>query len=590
MKRKIYSILGVLCIVPCVMAQNESELNRSVTVERDFQPVIQSAGKVATKPEVVETTIEPAQVEYSNYTVSVEPEATISPLLSQPTRFMPADMYHGYVRGGLGHANTLFDLGYHLNNGKQSKVDVFAHHRAQWVEPVLSKTVIGANFTHSFKALDVFVGVNGGNLYYHKFGYHYAASIPNNSTALWLAEVFAGVQSNNKSDLHYRVQTGYKLFSKIGAVSEHQIRTRASLEWNRDVHHVGANLYVQNNFLKLGTLAAVIPDSLYNDRHNIRIEPYYEYKGTRVRVHAGVNLDVNVGIGQNELSATKNVSFAPSPHVNMEAELIKNRMTMYADVTGSFGLGTLQEFMEENRYRMIHDGIIEHHVAPYVPVDAELGFRIKPHKDLLLDIHGGYALMKNQEVWIATGDSSLVRYLPNPVKMRAGEFSFFHADYQRGKIGAKANYHYRDIIRFNLHGEYFFWWGDSVVYDRPNWQLGLRIDGKIDEHWSVYSDNHFAGKRIAKVYYDASKSYTDVTLSPTIELNLGVEYNMWVGKKVQREKLRVKSSGEQILRPESKPNLTLFAQLNNFIHRRNETYFEHHSAGINCVIGATFRF
>ena len=38
-----------------VWAQQDTALNRSVTVERDFQPVIQSAGKVATKPVVVET-------------------------------------------------------------------------------------------------------------------------------------------------------------------------------------------------------------------------------------------------------------------------------------------------------------------------------------------------------------------------------------------------------------------------------------------------------------------------------------------------------------------------------------------------------
>ena len=34
-------------------AQSDSALNRSVTVERDFQPIIQAAGKVSTKPAVV---------------------------------------------------------------------------------------------------------------------------------------------------------------------------------------------------------------------------------------------------------------------------------------------------------------------------------------------------------------------------------------------------------------------------------------------------------------------------------------------------------------------------------------------------------
>ena len=49
-------------------------------------------------------------------------------------------------------------------------------------------------------------------------------------------------------------------------------------------------------------------------------------------------------------------------------------------------------------------------------------------------------------------------------------------------------------------------------------------------------------------------------------------------------------NGEQILRPEPKPNLTLFFQLNNWLHRKNEIVYGYRSQGINCLIGATFRF
>ena len=58
-------IMGIaLLVCATLFAQQDSALNRSVTVERDFQPVIQAAGKVSTKPAIVETTIEPAPVEY----------------------------------------------------------------------------------------------------------------------------------------------------------------------------------------------------------------------------------------------------------------------------------------------------------------------------------------------------------------------------------------------------------------------------------------------------------------------------------------------------------------------------------------------
>jgi len=591
--RRYIAGLCAVCCVLCVSAQTD-ELNRSVTVERDFQPVIQSAGKVATKPAVVETTIEPSTVEYSDYTAGMAPEATVSPLLSQPTRFEPARQYNGYVRGAIGHPRTFFDFGYHLNDGRKSVLDVFAHHNAEWGLAALSKTKVGLNFTHMFSTCNLYFGINGGNIYYHKYGHFYDYTLvnpgswerndvtypephtitPKDETSLWTAEALVGIKANSKQDLQYRVQTGYALFTKANAVAEHQIRTHADIDWNTDVHHVGAKVYVQNNLLHLtGNLAAQIPDSLYGNRHNFRIEPYYVYEGTRVRAHVGVNLDMNIGRGHQILSNVKNFSFAPSPHITLEAQVAPQWLTLYTDVTGHYGLGSLQSYMEENRYSFIHAGII-HPCAAYVPVDAELGFRIRPHRDLLVEIHGGYAYMMHEDYWIATVDT-LTPLAPLAIRRPVGEFVHRHANYQRGKVGGQINYHYRDIVRVNLNGDYYIWSGDTTVYDRAKWKLNLRIDGRIDRHWSLYSNNRFVGSRLVLA------TDGEHTLKPIVELDLGLQYEMWVGTKAR---------DGMTLRPEGKPNLVLFAQINNWLHRKNEIYYGYRSQGIDCLIGAMYRF
>ena len=609
-------VLGFLgSLANNAFAQSDSALNRSVTVERDFQPIIQAAGKVSTKPAVVETNIEPTPIEYSHYTASVQPTATFNPLLSQPTRFEPTAPYKGYVRGAVGHPNTLFGFGYHLDDGKNSILDVHAGHHAEWGTATLSKSKLGLNFKHTFSTCDLYFGVEGGNIYYNKYGHWYdyttfyttnrdfggweknevayakkVPAIDRDLTSLWTAEAFVGVRSNPKQDIQYKVQTGYMLFSKPGAVSEHQIRTHGSVDWSSEAHHVGANIYVQNNFRQLrNALAEAIPDSLYHNIHNFRIEPYYVYEGKRVRVHVGVNLDLNLGRGQNELSGVENLSFAPSPHINLEAQIAKQWLTIYADIEGSHGFGTLQDYMEENRYRLIHQGIIEPHAASYTPVDAELGLHIRPYRDLLFEIHGGYAYMIHQDVWVANADSASIAIGGVNKKMvGAGDFTYFHTNYQRGKVGGQINYHLRDILRINVNGDYYFWSGDTTVYDRPNWELAVRIDGRIDKHWSVYSDNKFVGGRKALVYNGATDTYTEHMLRPILDCNLGVEYNMWVGSKGER--LKVKGEKDQILRPEPKPNLTLFLQLNNWLHHKNELFYGYRSQGINFLLGATYRF
>ena len=596
-------ISTALLISATLYAQSDSALNRSVTVERDFQPIIQAAGKVSTKPAVVQTTIEPAPIEYSEYTAEVQPGTTFHPLLSQPTRFEPGKLYNGYVRGAIGHPNTLFDFGYHLDDGKRSILDVYAHHHAEWGLATLSKTKAGLNFTHPFSTCDIYFGVNGGNVYYHKYGHfydygHYASTnrefggweknsvaykksslTDKDITSLWSVEAFIGVKSNPKQDIQWQAQTGYVLFSKPGAVSEHQLRTKGGFDWHAEEHHVGANVYVQNNFLQLGSLAAVIPSSLYSSRHNIRLEPYYAYEGKRVHVHAGINLDLNIGNGHQHLSNIENLSFAPSPHINVEAQVAKQWLTVYADVMGYQGLGTLQSYMEENRYSLIHAGIV-HPCAAYVPVDAEIGFHIRPVRDLLFEIHGGYAYMLDEDYLIATVDSvTPVGYGLTMIRP-TGDFVHQHTDYQRGKVGGQVNYHFQDKLRINVNGDYYFWKGDIPAYDRPNWELDVRIDGRIDRHWSLYSDNHFAGNR--KVLATDGEH----TLRPILDCNLGLQYDMWVGRDYETSR-----SQEHItLRPEPKPNLTLFFQLNNWLHHKNEYFYGYRSQGINFLIGATYRF
>ena len=186
--------------------------------------------------------------------------------------------------------------------------------------------------------------------------------------------------------------------------------------------------------------------------------------------------------------------------------------------------------------------------------------------------------MLDEDYWIATADTvSPMEKLT--IKRPIGEFIHRHTNYRRGKVGGQLNYHYQDIVRIHLHGDYYFWSGDTTVYDRPNWDAGLRIDGRIDRHWSLYSDNHFAGSRLALA------TDGEHWLKPTIQLNLGLQYEMWVGK----AKAKANATG-QTLRPEPEPNLTLFFQLNNWLHYKNDIYYGYQSEGINFLLGATFRF
>lgn len=595
------AILAAISLGTMAMAQDSAYI-RNITVERDYQPTIQEAQKIQVQPEQVEQTIPATEVRYSDYTSILSPDHNVTPMSTPRQNFRASGQYNGYVRAAFGHTGTLLDLEYRKDDGTKSILDVYAHHRGEWGLRALSRSELGLDFTHRFTNTDLYFGVNGGNIYYHKYGriYDYANEnaylreiglTAEDKTALWTAEAFVGIKSNkSKADLKYRLQTGYALFSKIGAVTEHQIRTRAMLDWGRESHHIGINASMQNSFMQLTGLASVIPATDYNARHAIRLEPYYEYRGERINLHAGVNLDMNIGRGQM-MSGSENLSFAPSPNVTLEAQVAKQWLTLYATAKGSFGKGTLQDFMESNRYRLIHAGIHSHHVASYTPVDAELGLHISPLNGLLVELHGGYALLKNQSSLIATTGDGLATQNKYGIALNAGCFSYAYSNYGRGKIGALVDYHYRDIVHVKAWGDYWLWQSfghetptysyvnpavqldNSTVYDRAKWTAGVRIDGRIDSHWSLYSDNRFTGSRLAM-----ASDGTTHTLKPIVEMGLGCKYEMAVGKRT------VKRAAREM------PNLEVFLQLDNIIHRHNELYYGYQTQGIQFLIGAAYKF
>lgn len=601
MKRILSVINCALLIAHCTFAQ-DSTLNRNVTVEREFQPVVQSAGKINVRPQVVEAILPATEMHYSDYTAMLSPAFNTNSLLSQPMRFSAPHQYNGVLRGGLGHTNTLFDFAYHLDDKRNSILDVYANHYAEWGRRADSKTQLGFDFRHPFSTCDLYFGVKGDNHFYTHYGRyydgdngltveHYRDMQDEDKHNLWTLDALVGVKSNNKSDIQYKAQIGYTLFALPKFVSEHQVRTTANIDWHSDAHHVGGNFYLQNSFLQTDK----VPDSLYNARHSLRIEPYYAYLGRRFSIHAGVNLDVNIGRGKF-LSNIEQVTFAPSPKVEFEAQIAKKWLTMYGIAQGNLSLGTLQGYMNAFRFRDVVPGITSHHVGSYTPIDAQLGFRIRPYRDLLIDLYGGYAYQRTRMTSVAT----VISVITPTATTTPGTFAYFYSNYGCGKIGATFSYHYQDIINIHLWGNYYFWQAfeheyvengyftqagytqvqvrEDGVYDRASWDLGLRIDARIDKHWSLHSDNRFEGSRTVLVSIPDEVSGTfERTLKPIVQLNLGCQYEMVVGSKSFREKT-------------NQPNMALFLQLNNYINRHNDIYYGYKSAGINFLLGLTYKF
>lgn len=594
-KLNIITTIILLGMCGSTFAQKDTVLTRDVTVEREFKPIIQQAGKINQRPQ--SSTTQPptaAKVEFSTYVNDLQPDYNINSLLSQPTRFHKPDPLHGYLRAAIGHPQTMLDFGY-IREDKKNILKLYVEHEAEWGLKAMEETAIGADFRHLYSTGSVYIKLKGANEFFTRYGRYYLDEKNPNMNAwkngleaegfgaltakdkqnIWKFDITLGTQSNTKQEFQYLVEAGYKAYSVTNIVTEHQANVRFNMGYSiNEENRIGVNLYSQNQFMSVSDSARSEVDAAgtYNSRHALRMEPYYEYLGRRILLHIGANMDMNIGKG-NLLSGTsdatplqRQLAFAPSPNVHFEAQLAPRWAIFYVDAQGSLGTSSINSYMNLNRYQTLTTAIVSHHVSSYSPIDSELGFRFRPHRDLLLSVHAGYAYRLNQAFFAHDGDF----------------FRFVYTDFQQWKIGAQVAYHYRDIVDLHIWGDYFIYSGvknnttnntkyatstSGRIYDRPDWEIGFEVIGRIDKHWSVYTHSQMEGARWAYTL-----QHGDKRLPAFINIDLGCGYQF-------------AQTGNKAL-----DRLYLFAELQNLLHRQNQIWYGYQTEGLHGRIGLSWKF
>ena len=571
-------------------AQNDSVIDRTVTVEREFQPTVKAAGKLPTKPQVFTPKYEAVTFTYSDFSSPLNAEKNVNTLGYASTAFNRPHVQRGYIRGGVGHPNTMLDFNYRVDSesmGHRNKrgkainegyLDLHAQHFGQWGRKMLEKSSLGLDYTKNFSAAQLYFSAAGSNEYFTHY-YRYINPADNRFTTdlknfnkadnqmFWTGDALIGVQNIPGADILYKVEAGYEGFFIPGVIQEHQVHTKAMFEWSKNEHHVGLDADIKNRLYTGYALTG---------KHQVHAEPYYAYEGQRIRVHAGVNLDLGLG-GYNR-------TFGASPNVNFEADITKTWLTFFMDAKGQLAAEGVRDELSEHRFLSVEnllDVMKNGCCAAYTPVDAVAGFRFKPLPTLLFDVHAGYAYTFTEHIlgYNLSGD----------------RFEHYEQDQQIIKVGGSLHYHYQDIFTMEISGDYFFGLGRELVngsyeldlkqagwswankpYGKPAWQIHARFDGRIDKHWALYSDNYLVGSRPALIVDDmpiapgaVKVKGTDVTLKPYFDLNLGVEYTY-------------------------NDRLSFFGQLNNYLAwTANLTpmlLYRTPSQGVNCLLGVSYNF
>ncbi len=574
----LFFLLFMLCSAFRVQTE-DSIVNRNVTVEREYKPVIQNAGKINSLPSILEPTVEKTAPNYSNfnlplnapYNIHILPAVKLNQDIQTKTK-------QGFGSLGFGnYYNTLADFSYTIIKKTNMNLDVTLNHLGTFSKKTHSVTKEALIFDKKFDKFDLYVGQGGGHEYFKYYGDNFnndqgnvvnlklypastytekdraginstpqtykLSSLTTDSNTFWRFESFVGIRSLPLAKgINYQAEVRYKLFDSHDRLAEHLFHSQAGFSMENNNDRIGIDIDLFNSSYHPSN--SLLPNDIYSV---FSFNPYYSIIKQGWDIRLGVKSAFAIAHGN---------AFNPSVDVRTEWKVLPKSVSVYGGITGSYDVNTLFDIFAENRF-MFPNIRVEN---TYTPFNLFVGIKVKPLYNLLLDAYIDYRLVDNQYFFVneeyilknpTTSDSTIF----------TNRFNVIYSGASLLKLGLRANYNIPNRINVQLKGAYNGWAVDSQQYawNKPKWEAYLSTDIHLTSYFLINAKAFFESERYAKLGNRARN------LSPKVDINVGASYmyNSW---------------------------LTAFVKLNNVINSPYKEFYGYEVQGINFLAGATFSF
>ena len=580
-------ILSVLLAMS--VGVNAQTVDQNVTVEREYKPIIQDAGKIISVPEVIEPNVEKTAAKYTEFNFPLPVGQNIQTLsaaeLEHQRRKNPND---AFVRIGLGNnLNNLLDFALPLLKKTDMRLDFKLNHLATFSKEAHSTTRAALEFNNNYRNSEFYAGVGLGHEYFKYYGEQFdMTGTPKDLTSLrtgiyeelnfvrvnrtaqlfsldnivngadknvfWRFNAFAGIRSLPATeDIRYKGEVQYRLFDSRNGLTENIIHSKASFNTPNDRNRLGIDVEMQNMMYKTDIANTVM--NVWDAYTVFSMNPYYSIERER--------WDIRLGL-KSSFSFVHGRPFNPSPDVSFEWKAVPEWLAFYAGAGGSYKVNTLDGMFSENRF-LFSDLRVQ---DTYTPVSAYFGVKIKPVYNLLFDAYVNYQYIDNQYFFINKDYaysllSSTVLGSPNDSIIYTNKFNVVYSAATLVKVGLRANYNLRNLVNIQLKGAYNGWDVEdlAMAWNKPKFEADLTADWRVTRNLNVTSNVFFESERFAKLGEQSMR------MRPKVDINLGASYSYlnW---------------------------FTLFGKVNNLTNNRYQEFYGYEVQGMNVLVGASFSF
>ncbi|MCD7977240.1 MAG: TonB-dependent receptor [Tannerellaceae bacterium] len=557
--------------------ENTDNLNREMTLEREYDPSVQDANKVNTLPVVKEPEVRKMPIDYANYSVAADPEKEINLL---PSGKVMTDMLYnkrrGYFNfGGGTYLNLNGDLGYHILSTEKDQLNLFFSHRStngnvkylqgeeEKVKAKLNDNLGGLYFAHTFSKAKLDLGVKYGYTGFNYYGYdlnepsissfYPASGTPDMDTnqSSQLINIHAGVRSSEEVSLGYLLDIDFKNFSYKYAYSpdydgmtENAFRAKLGLfsafGGNQMVGVNGMLHYFNYSDPELFSSATSIAP-LFENYAEVTLTPYYKITGDNWKVKLGANIMFTTGDYSK---------FFVSPDIAADVE-VADKTVLYLKADGRIQSNSAYDISRINRYIDPSYGVIPSRTW----LDATIGLKSGVAPGFWFTIFAGYKIT-DDDLFFNQSNSYGVNqsYWGN-----ISQALLLNSKVFRG--GAELKYAYQNLLDVSLKGVYNSWSvsEDFEAYGKPDLEMNAGIDIRPVDKVSVLLDYYLATGR------DALVQGRELKMKNISELNLTGTYTF-------------------------NDTFGAYIKLNNILFQKYEYIYGYPMQGFSAMVGVNINF
>ena len=593
-------------------AQDNKNLSKEITLEKDVAPLEKKAVKKNELPKVKKPTVtgKKTQLGYSDLTSPIEVPTSIPTLL--PYGYRTAHNFsdkRGYLDvGGGTQGNFRVDFGYRLINEEREKLGLWLNHNSTWNSKNPSKMITldenrnRQKYNDNVFAVDYSRDLGKGtfmlgakahvdiyNLYggWNKFevSQNTAGVLPGEMSIMtpaydWSSEkqtffdfnLNAGWKSQfmlRDNPLKYNVGLQYghaaydKSFNTLYKHGAHDNWGILTLGGSYELTELTtAALNIRGEYLRRGTKARSGSDlDLFDEVGMITLSPTYTIRGDMFKLQLGLNAHISFSDG---------AAFRLSPNVRANLSLVDG-FSVFANVLGGKNLGYR---VPTHFYNYRYDLPLLMYGSIYTPLEAEGGIKVGPFQGLSAKVSLGYAIVKKQPGILYRTD------YPSQALMLGMMSTYMVLDSRGYYLNAEVNYKYRSLIEASASVKYAP--HDNELFEADNhyngYKLGVdrastvaNIDLKVTP-WRPLTINaglEYRGGRMAlfgdKWDADGDRLYEFVKMKDAVNLKAGANY-------------RLNSS------------VNLWLQAHNLLNRRYDILYGMGAQRIGFMVGAGFTF